>query len=130
MSENYQKSYSEKLRICKPPSETFLQVGMEDWQEAAMALSPAGFKLYLYLASNQNGYDWKFSPSAVEATGLMTRRTAQKARDELKEVGYIDDGVFYTRSLEKRKKKVEYKEKADKAVAQAKQSKSLFADLL
>lgn len=89
-----------KSETTVPP---FLQINANDWQEAFQKLSPAAFAVYLYLAQNQNGYNFEYSPTAIENTGLMKKGTATKARQELETKGYISDGYFYVESIEKRK---------------------------
>ena len=88
-----------KPNITTPP---FLQVNEKDWQEAFTILSPSAFGVYLYLAQNTNGYIFEFSPTAIANTGLMTKGTATKARQELEAKGYIEGNHFYVESKRKR----------------------------
>ena len=76
--------------IIKTPTTTppFLQVSADDWQTAYQRLSPSAFAIYLYLAQNQHGYHFEYSPTAIENTGLMKKGTATKARQELESKGY------------------------------------------
>lgn len=92
------------LVIIKPNTvPPFLQIGEADWQEAFKALSPSAFGVYLYLAQNASGYHFEYSPAAIEKTGLMSKGTATKARQELERLGYIEEGKFYVESLSKRR---------------------------
>ena len=88
-----------KSQITTPP---FLQINEDDWQAAYRKLSPATFAVYLYLAQNQAGYHFDFSPTAIAKTGLMSKSTASQARKDLEKAGYIEDGRFYVESKEKR----------------------------
>lgn len=88
------------LTIIKPRTTTppFLQVSERDWQEAYRLLSPSAFGIYLYLAQNAADYQFEYSPSAIERTGLMSKGTATKARQELESKGYIEGSCFYVQS--------------------------------
>ena len=90
--------------IIKPQTTTppFLQVNERDWQEAFTTLSPSAFGIYLYLTQNTNGYHFEFSPTAIANTGIMSKGTATKARQELEAKGYIENGCFYVESKQKR----------------------------
>lgn len=85
------------LTIIRPRTTTppFVQVNERDWQRAFATLSPSGFGIYLYLAQNADGYHFEFSPTAIANTGLMSKGTATKARQELEAKEYIVDGNFY-----------------------------------
>ena len=91
-----------KPQITVPP---FLQVNERDWQDAFTVLSPSAFGIYLYLAQNTNGYHFEFSPTAIANTGIMSKGTATKARQELEAKGYIENGCFYVESKQKRMKR-------------------------
>ena len=88
-----------KPRTTSPP---FLQVSERDWQEAYRLLSPSAFGIYLYLAQNAADYQFEYSPSAIERTGLMSKGTATKARQELENKGYIEGNRFYVQSPQTR----------------------------
>ena len=88
-----------KSELTMPP---FLQISQEDWQAAYKELSPSSFAVYLYMAQNKNGYHFEFSPTAIANTGIMSKGKASKARQELEEKGYIEDGHFYVESRSKR----------------------------
>ena len=67
----------------------FLQVGIDEWQEAFKELKPSTFAIYLYLASNADGFDLALSQKAIE-NALGIKKTAyHNAIAELKEKGYI-----------------------------------------
>lgn len=44
----------------------FLQIGIDEWQEASKVLTPSAFKIYLYLASNKNGFDLALSKQDIK----------------------------------------------------------------
>ena len=92
------------LTIVKPQTTTppFVQVNEQDWQEAYTILTRSAFGIYLYLAQNANGYHFEFSPTAVENTGMMTKASATRGRQELEAKGYIENGCFYVESKQKR----------------------------
>lgn len=69
--------------------DNFLQIGIAEWQAASKDLAPAAFKLYLYLASNADGFNLALSQAAcAEAIGLKNR-TYYRAVEELQDKGYI-----------------------------------------
>lgn len=72
------------------PKKNFLQLKNENWQNAIKDLQdPYAFVLYIYLASNADGYSLDLSPAHIkEATG-MSRSTYYKKIKLLKEKGYV-----------------------------------------
>lgn len=102
------------LTIIKPTTTPpFLQISEIDWQEAFKTLSPSGFGIYLYLAQNANGYNFEFSPTAIANTGIMSKGTATKARQELEATGYIEGQYFYVESAKRRKQREEMNREID-----------------
>ena len=96
---------NQKVLIITKPNSTsppFLQINEDDWRTAYAKLSPSAFGVYLYLAQNANGFCFEFSPTAIADTGLMSKGTATKARQELESAGYIEGGRFYVESKAKR----------------------------
>lgn len=85
-------SYSNQkiLRIVKPKYEReFLQVGITEWQNAYKVLTPSAFAIYLYLASNTNGFCLELSQKAIE-NSLGIKKTAYfEAVKQLEGKGYI-----------------------------------------
>ena len=69
--------------------EDFLQVGNLNWQIACLYLTYTAFKLYLYLASNKNGYTFALSYETVNELIPMNRKSYDKAIKELKDCGYL-----------------------------------------
>ncbi len=86
------------VKIHKPKyKEYFLQIGIDEWQEALRIMTKAEFALYLYLAGNANGFNLELSRQAFEnATGY--KKTAYSdAVNKLIQLGYIvhKGGNFY-----------------------------------
>ena len=68
----------------------FLQIKNDDWQTAGMNIESYGaFKLYLYLASNKNGFSLALSPVAVEDAIGISESTYRRAFKELESLGYL-----------------------------------------
>lgn len=67
----------------------FLQVSNNDWMEAARTLNGNAFKIYLYLASNKDGYNLALSPKAIENALDVPKKSYSRAIEELEENGYI-----------------------------------------
>ena len=76
----------------------FLQVCNDDWMYAARTLNGNAFKIYLYLASNQNGYKLALSPKAIEIALDVPKKSYTRAISELEDNGYITfkTGNIYT----------------------------------
>ena len=94
-------SYSNQkiLRIVKPKYEReFLQVGITEWQNAYKVLTPSAFAIYLYLASNADGFCLELSQKAIE-NSLGIKKTAYfEAVKQLEGKGYIQPisgNMFY-----------------------------------
>lgn len=102
--------------IKREPTPPFLQINEDDWQTAYKKLSPSAFGIYLYLAQNANGYKFEFSPTAIANTGLMSKGTATKARQELESIGYIVDGYFYTEYIDTRARREKIKKEIEETI--------------
>ena len=70
-------------------NEDFLQINNANWQEACIRLASGTFKVYLYLASNKNGYSFALSYEAINDVIPMSRNTYDRAIKELKDCGYL-----------------------------------------
>lgn len=57
--------------------------------EAMRKLKPSTFKVWLFLASNKNGYNLEYSPAYLEKVIDISPQTAKNAFDELREKKYI-----------------------------------------
>ena len=67
-----------KVIINKPKYKAnFLQIGIDEWQQARKVMTYGEFSLYLYLAGNADGFNLELSRQAFEnATGY--KKTAYK----------------------------------------------------
>lgn len=80
---------------------SYLLITHTAWQKAIKELSNVGFKLYMYMSKNSEGYEYDLSPSAVSKTVGMCKESYRKALKELKEKGYIvpsdtfENGIYF-----------------------------------
>ena len=91
-----------KIKIHKPTYDDkyvdangpFLQIGIEEWQEAFRNIkgNPSAMGMYLYLASNINGYTKHLSKADFEKVCAKGKSSYHRAIDLLKEKGYIYKG--------------------------------------
>ena len=80
----------------KKYDKNFLQIGIDEWQEAYKKLKPTAFAIYLYLCGNKDGYHFDLSPAAID-NALGIKKTAYySAIQQLEDENYIVDGNFYT----------------------------------
>lgn len=90
------------VTIHKPLYEgNFVQVDIDDWQEAFDCLTKSGFGLYLYCCSNMNGYKLGLSSAAVQNALHISDTSYRRAVEELLEKGYFIQNTttkydFYT----------------------------------
>lgn len=70
-------------------TEDFLQIKNDTWQAACSNLTYSAFKLYLYIASNKNGYTFALSYEAVNDIIPMHRNTYDKCIRELVDMGHL-----------------------------------------
>ena len=80
--------------------EQFLQISNTGWQSACDDLTYSAFKLFLYFASNKDGYSFALSYEAVNDVIPMHRNTYDKAIAELINKGYLTkeklrDNIWY-----------------------------------
>lgn len=74
-------------RECKSD---FLQINNDEWQQACQCIEHYGtFKLYLYLASNKDGFNMYLSPVAIENAIGISESTYRRALKELQDLGYL-----------------------------------------
>lgn len=64
-------------------------ISKESWKRAAKVLTPAAFKLYLYLAENDDGHVLGPSQRVVENEIGISKNSYYSAFSELIEKGYI-----------------------------------------
>ena len=90
------------VTIHKPLYEgNFVQVDIDDWQEAFALLTKSGFGLYLYCCSNMNGYKLGLSSAAVQNALHISDTSYRRAVKELLKKGYFIQNTttkydFYT----------------------------------
>ena len=90
------------VTIHKPLYEgNFVQVDIDDWQEAFALLTKSSFGLYLYCCSNMNGYKLGLSSAAVQNALHISDSSYRRAVEELLEKGYFIQNTttkydFYT----------------------------------
>lgn len=93
-------------------SANFLQIGINEWQQAYKELKPSTFAIYLYLASNADGFDLALSQQAIENSLGIKKTAYHTAIKELKERGYIqviqgNVEAFFTAPVRKNELKTE-----------------------
>lgn len=78
------------VTVHREPARTdFLGIKNENWMYAARDLRAHALKLYLYFASNANGYTLALSPAAVRQAIGMARSTYQDQIENLIAKGYL-----------------------------------------
>lgn len=73
----------------------FLQIPIKYLTKASKDLSGAGFKLYIYFASNKSGFNLEMWPVDIEKNMGITRASIYRALEELRSKRYIVDKNFY-----------------------------------
>lgn len=58
--------------------------------EAARVLNPGGLKLYLYFASNADGFNLELSPAAIQNELMLKRTTYYDSIKSLENAGYLN----------------------------------------
>lgn len=67
----------------------YAKINIEAMQLAMKDLTPAQFQVWLYFAKNQAGYTFAVSPAAALNEFGIKKDTFQKAKQVLKEKGYL-----------------------------------------
>lgn len=67
----------------------FLQIGIDEWEEAFKSMAPNTFGVYLYLSGNANGFQLELSQAAISNELGMSKSSYVRAINELKELGYL-----------------------------------------
>ncbi len=72
----------------------FLGINNANWKRAARTLGAHAFMLYIYLASNKDGYTLALSPSAIQQEIGMARSTYHDQLRKLQSLGFLvyEDG--------------------------------------
>ena len=73
----------------EPVKSDFLGIKNENWKSACRDLRPHAFTLYLYFASNANGYQLALSPEAIRREIGMARSTYHDQFNILVDKGYL-----------------------------------------
>lgn len=78
------------IRVHKPKvTDRFLQIAHSDWMTANKTLTPFGLQLYLYLASNNDNYEFALSPADAEERAGIKSTSFHKYMRRLEEEGYL-----------------------------------------
>ena len=78
------------VTIHKPQyKENFLQVAIDEWQEAFVVLPRASLGLYLYLCGNQNGFPLALSSADVQKRLGISDSSYRRAVEDLLAAGYL-----------------------------------------
>lgn len=88
------------VEVCKEPCDEnhpYATFDVEAMSKAAQELNASAFKLWCYLAANQNGDSSDFSPADAAKWGIA-RSSFYRAKDELTQLGYIKclEGNIFT----------------------------------
>lgn len=67
----------------------FLQIGINEWQEAVKAMCQSEFALYLYLAGNADGFNLELSQKAFENATGYKKSSYHDALKKLERLGYL-----------------------------------------
>lgn len=85
-----QKLYHIRKRI--EEGDIFIMLKWEDYTAAARELSPSALNLFMYLAKNQDNYEFYFSSKDYCQTFDVVDKTFRNARNELINKGYLKEG--------------------------------------
>lgn len=78
------------VKIHKPVYDgSFVQVSIDEWQEAFDLLTKSGFGLYLYCCGNMDGYKLELSSAAVQNALHISDSSYRRAVEELLKHGYF-----------------------------------------
>ena len=78
------------VTIHKPSyNKNFVQVDIDDWQEAYDKLTKSGFGLYLYCCGNKDDFKLELSSAAVQNALHISDSSYRRAVEELLEYGYF-----------------------------------------
>lgn len=78
------------ITIHKPEYEgNFVQVAIDEWQEAFATLPRISFGLYLYLCGNKNKFNYALSSVAVQNALGVSDSSYRRAVDDLLAAGYL-----------------------------------------
>lgn len=69
----------------------FIMLSWKEYCQAAKELSPSALNLFMYLAKNQDGYEFWLSPKDYYTTFGVTEKTYRNAKRELIDKGYLKE---------------------------------------
>ena len=71
----------------------FLQINNKEWMQAAIDCDKSfnAFKIYLYLAANEVGYEKALSKQAIQNAIGVKQSSYYESLEKLKELGYLVD---------------------------------------
>ena len=72
-----------------PCKANFLQINKDEWTQAAKTCNFSAFKMYLYLAGNEIGYEKALSKEAVEKEIGIKKTSYYDAVKNLENLGYL-----------------------------------------
>lgn len=104
---SYTSPYQKTVKIHRSQlGKNFLGINNDSWKTAARILTPPSFMLYIYFASNKDGFSLALSPKAIQQEIGMARSTFYDQITVLESLGYLvkDDDKksswhFYERPL-------------------------------
>jgi len=89
------------VTIHKPRyKENFLQVAIDEWEEAFIKLPRISFGLYLYLCGNQDGFPLALSSADVQKRLNISDSSYRRAVEDLKVSGYLIERNGNPRTLD------------------------------
>ncbi len=79
-----------------PLGSSFLGINNDNWKSAARVLGAQAFLLYIYLASNKNGFKLALSPKAIQMEIGMPPSTFRDQLPKLESHGFLVPGAGNT----------------------------------
>ena len=83
----------------KQSTKYFATYGKPEISDACKVLNGSGFKVWCYLLSNSDGALWNLSPSHAEKVWGIPSSTFHDGMKELREKGFIEDGIVHQQSI-------------------------------
>ena len=84
-----QKTITIKREVVKKGENNFLTIKFENINRAMKELSGNGFKVYVYLCENKDGYKFDLSTAALEKATGVPAKNFNRTREELVQKGYL-----------------------------------------
>ena len=87
---SYTSPYQKTVKIHRSQlGKNFLGINNDSWKTAARILTPPSFMLYIYFASNKDGFSLALSPKAIQQEIGMARSTFYDQITVLESLGYL-----------------------------------------